>query len=55
MSPVSIRFQLYDLCYRFIQEHKISCAESIYQPDEVQDDISKLLEDICETIGYYKE
>ena len=39
----------------WVNKHKVSCAESIYQRDSVQDAALDLAEELCGLVGYYKE
>jgi hypothetical protein len=39
----------------FISEHRISCVETVYQTDRVQEHATELIEDLCELVGYYNE
>jgi hypothetical protein len=47
--------ELFDLCREFIKEHKIECAEDIYQTDSVSEYSLEFIESICELIGYHEE
>jgi hypothetical protein len=40
------------LCKKFIDEHDIGCAETIYQTDRVIEDASEFIEAICDIVGY---
>ena len=53
-EKVSKFAKLIDVCRSFIDEHKIGCAESIYQVDNNVIDAPKLVEEICNIIGYYE-
>jgi hypothetical protein len=48
------RKQLWDLCQKFINDQRISCAESIYQCDWVSENSPEFIEQVCEIIGYYE-
>lgn len=43
---------LNDLCKKFVEEHMITCPESIHQTDRVIVDAYSLIEQICEIVGY---
>jgi len=47
--------ELMELCRNFIIDNKISCSESIYQCDCVNENACELIEKICNIVGYYKE
>src|SRR5260221_5815766 len=47
-------YQLWELCHRFVKDYEISCAESIYQVDSIQEDALAFIEDICNIVGYYE-
>lgn len=40
------------LCREFIDEQKISCAETIYQTDRVIENAYEFIEGICDIVGY---
>lgn len=44
--------QLIELCQKFINDHGISCPETIYQSDRVIEDAYEFIEAICELVGY---
>lgn len=46
---------LHAVCQDFINKNKIDCEEVIYQTDWVIENAYKLIEDICEIVGYYEE
>lgn len=46
--------RLYELCFKFISEQKIDCAETVCQSDRVIENAYELIEGICDIIGYYK-
>lgn len=37
----------------FIKKQEITCAETIWQSDWVIENAYKLIEDLCEVVGYY--
>lgn len=37
----------------FIKKQEITCAETIWQTDWVIENAYKLIEDLCEVVGYY--
>lgn len=43
---------LWKACAAFIEKHEISCAESVYQSDNILIHSSELVEDVCEIVGY---
>lgn len=45
---------LYKICQGFIEKHKISGSENIYQSDSVILDAYEFIETICEIVGYYE-
>jgi hypothetical protein len=47
--------ELFDLCKEFIKEHRIECAEDIYQTDSVSEYSLEFIESICELIGYHED
>ena len=42
-------------CQQFISQHKISCAESVYQRDAIWESAPELVENVCEILGYHQE
>jgi hypothetical protein len=46
---------LWNLCKGFVEEHKPSCAESIYQVDEINLACPDFVIEICDCVGYYDE
>jgi hypothetical protein len=46
--------ELWNICKRFINKYKPSCAESINQVDEINLACSDFVEEICECVGYYE-
>lgn len=58
-GEIVTRMQVYRIIEKFIQEQKVSCAESIYQLDEIQLDeiqlgLPELLIELCGVVGYYE-
>jgi len=45
--------QVYNLIADFIEEHKITGPETIYQTDRVCEYAPELVEDLAEVVGYY--
>lgn len=43
---------LWNACMNFIENHEISCAESIWQMDSTLIAAPELVEEVCEIIGY---
>lgn len=46
------KIQLMELCQRFIDEHNVYDACDVYYGADVLENISGLLEEICNIIGY---
>ena len=46
---------LMKICQDFIEKHKISCSETIYQTDRVIEDSYSFIDDICNIVGFYQE
>ncbi len=46
---------LWLLCDKFINDQRISCAETVYQSDRVIENAYQLIEDICDIVGYAKD
>ena len=44
-----------DLVKKYIQKHRISCPESIYQMDKPQVDAIDLVCELCEVVGFIEE
>lgn len=38
---------------RFIENHQLSCAESVWQSDNVREAAPEFIEALCEVAGYY--
>lgn len=47
--------KLHNVCAKFINEHNISCEETIYQCDWVIENAYGLIENICDIVGYSEE
>ena len=43
---------LMEVCQKFITDNQITCPETIYQTDHVIANAYKLIEDICDIVGY---
>ena len=54
ISTINTESELLKLCQKFIKDHNISCAEHIYQSDEVIVNAYEFITDICEIVGYVK-
>lgn len=48
------RKELWSICERFIQEHKITCPETVWQTDRVIEDAYEFIEEICDVVGYHE-
>ena len=46
---------LVKLCEQFIQDQRISCAESVYQTDRVIENAYEFIEGVCAIVGYYED
>ena len=46
--------KLLEICEQFVQDNRISSAESIYQCDCVSENALNFIEQIVEIVGYYK-
>lgn len=46
---------LWKICESFINTHKPSCEESIYQVDEISLACQEFVVEICNCVGYYGE
>jgi len=44
--------KLSEVCEKFILDHNITCAETIYQVDSVILDAYEFIEKICDIVGY---
>jgi hypothetical protein len=49
---INKQLELYNLCIKFIENNGIRCAETIYQTDNISENSLKLVENICDIIGY---
>lgn len=43
---------LHDIVSQFIADNKITCAETIYQTDRIQENSLVLIEQLAEVVGY---
>lgn len=50
----STQIELLELCKKWREKYKPSCAESVYQVDEINLALPELAEEIFELIGWYK-
>lgn len=48
-------YDVYVVVKDFIQKEKITCAEKIFQSDNLYSLCPELVEQLCEIIGYYDE
>lgn len=46
---------LVEHCEQFIQDHRISCAETVYQSDRVILNAYEFIEGVCDLVGYYED
>ena len=44
--------ELFNLCKKFIDQHHIHCAETIYQSDRIIENAYEFIEQICDVVGY---
>lgn len=44
--------KLWTLCEQFIEDNRITCAETVYQTDRVIRNAYEFIEEICEIVGY---
>jgi hypothetical protein len=49
------RQQLWDLCRKWVKDNKVTCGESIYQVDSVQEAMYDLTTQICKLVGFHQE
>lgn len=54
VTEIDKRNQLFDLCKKYCDDHEISCAEMIYDTDDIITDAYEFIEKICDIVGYYK-
>ena len=47
--------KLVDHCAQFIQDQRISCAETVYQTDRVIENAYEFIEGVCDIVGYYED
>lgn len=45
---------LWKICKKFLNKHKPSCPESIYQVDSISLACEDFVEEICNCVGYYE-
>ncbi len=50
----SVEARLTEICNQWVRRHEISCPESIYQRDDVQESLCELAEKLCSVVGYYE-
>jgi hypothetical protein len=43
---------LWDMCQAWIAEREITCAESVYQCDQIALDSLEFIESVCDIVGY---
>ena len=46
--------KLEKFCKKWIDKMEISCSESIYQLDYVEEESLPFIEEICKRVGYFK-
>jgi hypothetical protein len=49
------RQQLWDLCRKWIKDNKVTCGETLYQVDSVQEAMYDLTTQICKLVGFHQE
>ena len=42
------------MCRKFVEEHEVSCPESIYQVDSTNFACTDFVADLCECVGFYR-
>jgi hypothetical protein len=47
--------RLWHACKKWVDEHKLSCPEAIYQSDEIQGALPELAEIVCENVGFTED
>lgn len=47
--------QLWDICRKWIKDNDVTCGESLYQVDSVQEAMYDLATEICELVGYHQD
>jgi hypothetical protein len=47
--------QLLILVQNLIIQHKIRCAESVYQVDSINEELPEMMIKICDLVGYYED
>lgn len=45
--------KLRGVCMEFVEHHRITCGEAIYQRDAIYEKAPELVESICQVIGYH--
>lgn len=55
MNRKDIAARVLKIVEDFIKKQEITCAETIWQTDWVIENAYKLIEDLCETVGYAGE
>ena len=53
-SRIDKRKELWEVCEKYINDHRIDCPEDICQSDDVILDAYDFIGDICEIVGYYE-
>lgn len=44
--------ELHALCLKFINDQKITCAETVFQSDRVIENAYEFIRKICDIVGY---
>lgn len=44
--------QLWSICDQFIQDQRITCAETVYQTDRVIENAYDFITEVCDVVGY---
>ena len=47
--------ELFDICTKFIKDNQITCAEAVYDRDEMYVKSLELIEEICDLLGYWED
>lgn len=50
-----IKTELLELCRDFIEEQRITCAETVHQTDRVIENAYEFIGQVCELVGYHKD
>lgn len=53
MDRNDVAISVLEIVEDFIKKQEIACAETIWQTDWVIENAYKLIEDLCEVVGYY--